>query len=195
MRYVCNLFVCLFVVGLGTFALGEKNMGKQAVEKKGSIPRLVSLGNKERMKLLEQLSQERVNVLAALVSQLDSANPKEVNISIAFLLGVNRMEQAASHLSRLITLEADIVEHSREPLWGRYPVVEALIRIGNPAIPEMIKNIEVSDDEKVRELSTRVIRYIDGPEIAKVRLEKAMKKQSDEVKKAKLQHALESIRQ
>ena len=191
MKYAFCLVLCCLVFGIGTFVFAENkpNMDQQLQV----ISRLASLGNDERMRLLEQLSKDRSDLQAELISQLNGANPNEVNISVAYLLGLNRMEQSVRHLSRLITLEVDVRNHSREPMWDRYPVVEALIRIGSPAIPEMIKNIETSDDQKVRELSAKVIRYIDGPEIAKFRLEKATEKQTDPGKKAKLKAAMEGV--
>jgi hypothetical protein len=64
----------------------------------------------------------------------------------------------------------------------------------NPAIPKMIKNIESNDDANVRKLSATVIRYVDGPDIAKFRLEKAIESQSDPTKKARLKAAIEEIK-
>jgi hypothetical protein len=101
------------------------------------------------------------------------------------------MEGSVKVLSKYITFARDHeVPHGREPLWGRYPVVEALIKIGRPAIPIMIANLENSTDILVRELSARVIRYIEEPEIGKVIIEIAMKKQADAAKKKKLQASL-----
>lgn len=195
MRYLCGLAaVCFLMIGLGTFALGEKNMEKQGIGKTSSIPRFASLGKEEQMKVLQQLSRERIDVMGSLISQLEESNPKEANFAIAYLLGFYRMEQSVPHLSKYIALKIEKIERVKAlPLYGEYPVVEALIRIGNPAIRQMIKNIESSDDEKVRKLSARVIRYVDGPEIAKFRLEKTIEKQSDPTKKSRLKAALESM--
>jgi hypothetical protein len=191
MKYLLCLVVGCFLLGIGILVAGEPN-NKKTDKKSQRIPKFASMGNDERMRLLEQLSKDRVDFEGQLLVQLDKANPKEVTFAIAFLLGFNRMEDSVRFLSPLIALEADMTENNHIP-WGRYPVAEALIRIGGPSIPAMMKNIETSDDKKVCELSAEVIRYVDGPEIAKFRLEKAMEKQADPGKKAKLKAAVEHI--
>ena len=85
-----------------------------------------------------------------------------------------------------------MLQAHRRPRWGGSPIVEALIRIGNPAVPEMIKNIETSKDKKVRDLSASVIKYVMGQDIAKIVLEKAIKDKSDAVK-ANFKAAIKSI--
>jgi hypothetical protein len=197
MKYVLCLVVCCFVIGIGIFVSREPNkktdMPNKITENKSHrLPKFASMKNDERMRLIEQLSKERVDFEGQLLVQLDKANPKEVTFAVVFLLGFNRMEAAVGHLSPLITLEADITDNNHIP-WGRYPVAEALIRIGGPAIPEMIKSIETSDDQKVRDLSAEVICYVDGPEIAIFRLEKLMDKQADSGKKARLKAAVKHI--
>jgi HEAT repeat protein len=181
------------MVGFGANVFGENNEATATTSI--SIPKLTSIQEGERLKLLNQLSKDRSNLQTKLLSQLDESNPKEVTFGIAYLLGVYRMDQAVRHLSKYIALkneQSDLVK--RLPLYGEYPIVEALIRIGNPAIPAMIENIESSDDENVRKLSARVIRYIDGTEIANFRLAKRMENESDPIKKARLIAAMESIR-
>lgn len=159
------------------------------------IPKLASTREGERLKLLNQLSKDRSDLQAKLLSQLDESNPTALNLGIAYLLGVYRMDQTVQDLSKYIALKnVQSMDNKRLPLYGEYPVVEALIRIGNPAIPEMLRNIESSDDDNVRKLSARVIRYIDGTEIAQFRLEKRMEAESDQIKKMRLRVAIESIR-
>lgn len=159
------------------------------------ISKLASLQEGERLKLLNQLSKDHSDLQTKLLSQLDESNPKAVNFGIAYLLGVYRMDQAVQHLSKYIALRnVQSMDNKRLLLYGEYPVVEAMIRIGNPVIPEMLKNIESSDDENIRKLSARVIRYIDGAEIALFRLKKREENESDQIKKMRLRVAIESIR-
>ncbi len=196
MKYLFCLGVSFLIVVSGSLSLAQRQTQNRGLNEKGVMPRLASLGSDERMKLLERASTDRSDLQTALISQLrDESNPKEVTISIAFLLGLHRMGQAVQDLSKHIALtNRPLLDDDRRPLIGEYPVVDALIRIGGPAIPEMIKNIETSDDEKVRELSAKVIRYVDGPEIARFRLQKAMEKQSDPGKKARLKAAMDGIK-
>jgi len=72
-----------------------------------------------------------------------------------------------------------------------FPCVGALTGIGKPSIPAMINNLATSEVEKVRELSARVIRNVEGTEIGRIVLEKAIEEQGDRGKKARLTAALE----
>jgi hypothetical protein len=73
-------------------------------------------------------------------------------------------------------------------------VIDALIAIGNPSIPAMIRNLADSDDARVRELSLQVLTRIDGDkDISKLRLQRALKTGKDSQKQARLQAALKSL--
>lgn len=194
MRNIYCLILCGLVIGMWSVANGEKDVSKEKTDKSKSVPQLNSLSNGDRIKVLGQLSKDRSDLQTALISQLDESNPKEVNFAIAYLLGMYRMEQAVGSLSKYIALEAETGIEKHSALWDRYPVVEALIRIGNPAVPEMLKNIETSQDKKVRELSARVIRYVMGADIAKIVLQSAMQDKSDSVK-VNFKAAIESLRE
>jgi hypothetical protein len=188
--------VSFLIVVIGSLALAQKGAQNPGIEKKAPTPRLASVGSAERMQLLERASRDRSDLQAALIGQLrDESNPKEVTICIAYLLGVHRMGETLPDLSKYIALtNYTLLEENRRPLLGECPVVDALIRIGDPAIPQMIKTVETSGDQRVRELSAKVIRYVDGPEIARFRLQKAIERQSDPAKKARLKAAMDGIK-
>ena len=79
------------------------------------------------------------------------------------------------------------------PILG-HPAVEALIKIGNPSIPAVIRNLAESDDAKVRELSLKVLKSIDGDkDISQLRLQKAFKAETASQKQARLQAALKDL--
>jgi hypothetical protein len=113
---------------------------------------------------------------------MDGSNVKEVKVAAAYLLGLHRMEEGVPRLSKIITIEMEWKDARAEGLWGRYPIVEALIRIGMPAVPQMVANIEESTDEQVCTLSAQVIRYVMGPEAARFTLESAMENKAEGVK-------------
>ena len=72
--------------------------------------------------------------------------------------------------------------------------MHALIKIGNPSIPAVIRNLAESDDAKVRELSLTALYHIDGDkDITQLRLQKALKAEKDLQKQARLQAALKSL--
>lgn len=183
--------VCLLLIAMYVFAYAGPDTKNKTKSKKELIARMAALNDKERMEFLGELSKERSDIQGNLIHQLGASDSKEMKSAAAFLLGMYRMDQSVYHLSKFITLENEhIVPNTKEPLWDRYPVVEALIRIGKPAVPEMLRNIRTSDDEKTRELSARVIRYVEGPEIGRIILEKALEKQDDTKQKSRLEEAL-----
>jgi hypothetical protein len=189
MKFFCS-GICIILTGVAVLAVDQTNMKIQADANTALIGQMGALNDEERIELVEQLIKERIHMERNLIRQLDNSKTKQAKFAVAFLLGYYRMEKSVPHLSKLITLEAQGTKQKRENLWDRYPVVEALIRIGNPAIPEMIRNIETSEDNKVRELSARVIRYVEGAEIGRIVIEKAIEKQTDPRRKARLEAAL-----
>ena len=146
--------------------------------------------------MLKDNDQYFLQTQATLLSCLGSAN-EDVKFYAAYLLGAYRYPQAVSGLANNITLEDKIrpqMQKQREWYWDLYPAMEALIRIGNPAIPAMIRNLEESNDANVRELSLKVIYFIDkDKDIARLRLQKAAEAQKDLQKKARLQSALKAL--
>jgi hypothetical protein len=70
----------------------------------------------------------------------------------------------------------------------------ALIEIGNPSTPAVIRNLADSDDPKVRELSLRVLTRIDNDkDISQLRLQKVLKAETDPKKQARLKAALNAL--
>jgi HEAT repeat protein len=111
----------------------------------------------------------------------------------AYFLGIMRAEGAADSLAAQIGIQAQAHGMS-DPLCGYEPAANALIAIGNPAIPAVIRNLAESGDAQVREISLRVLKRIDDDlDITQLRLEKALKKETDGAKQARLQAALKAL--
>jgi len=183
--------LCIALIGIGVVASTGKDLKDDTGTNGERIARIAGLGNKERMELVEELANERVVIQGNLINQLGGSQSKRTTFAAAFLLGLYRMEQSVDHLSKFIALENEETELSgRIPLWGHYPVAEALIRIGKPAIPAMLRNIETSDTAKVRELSIQVIRYVEGHEIGRIILEKQLAQATDSRTRRQFETAL-----
>jgi HEAT repeat protein len=126
-------------------------------------------------------------------------NPQSTNFdqcAAAYYLGEMRAPEAADVLATKITLKLDFKHISIDGL----PVMpidfptEALIKIGNPSIPAVIRNLAESDDAKVRELSLKVLYRIDGDkDIVQLRLQKVLNAEKDLQKQARLQLALKAL--
>jgi hypothetical protein len=113
----------------------------------------------------------------------------------AYYLGRLHAAEAAESLASHITLSLE----SKDPghhQWAEMdywaiPAMSALCSIGNPAIPALVKNLAMSDDAAVRERSLKALSLIEGDkEIVQLRLEKALKGETDARKRERLQAAL-----
>lgn len=160
---------------------------------KSRLSKMDKLNESERDVLLNDAIIESRDIQGVLLQKLDVQNDT-VKFHAAYMLGEYRFEQAVDSLSHVITLEDKLpVQQQAEKYRPRFPAVHALIRIGNPSIPVMIRNIETSGDEKVQKLSLLVVIYIQGAEVTQAVLKSAIGKQDNPEKKAKLQSALETV--
>lgn len=118
----------------------------------------------------------------------------------AFYLGEFKANQSVSVLAQNITLQLKMQDYSDVgsiqglPLVVGFAAQDALIKIGIPCIPAVIRNLAESDDAKVRELSLQVLYRIEGDkDILQLRLQKALVAEKDSAKQARLQTALKSL--
>jgi hypothetical protein len=105
-----------------------------------------------------------------------------------------RASEAVNVLALGIALEINSVSNDHLTLLQGPIVMKALIKIGNPSIPAVMKNLAESDDAKVRALSLQVIERIDkDKDISALRLQKAIKAETDAQKQSRLQVALKAL--
>jgi len=141
----------------------------------------------------EQFSEELLGVLK------DPKTSKLNQCAAAHYLGKMRVSDAVSALADDIKLRLDksqlpLMKHSVVTDITEHPAMDALINIGNPSIPAVIRNLAENDDAKVRELSLQVLYRIDGDkDISQLRLQRALKAEKDLQKQARLQAALKSL--
>jgi HEAT repeat protein len=124
-------------------------------------------------------------------------NPKSSNpnrCAAAFYLGEMRSPNAVDALAPEIMLHLNGVSIDEIPMIMGNPVADALVKIGNPSIPAVIRNLAESDDVQVRKLSLQVLYRIDGDkDISQLRLQKALKVEKDSQKQARLRVALKAL--
>ncbi|HEY1661496.1 MAG TPA: HEAT repeat domain-containing protein [Verrucomicrobiae bacterium] len=142
------------------------------------------------------------NYLASKLVQIlkEEKSPSLNRCASAFYLGEMRRSDSANALAETILLSVDMSKINLMglpdvlPAMGKYPAMEALVKIGNPSIPAVIRNLAQSDDPNVRELSLQVLTRIDGDkDISQLRLQKALKAETDSQKQMRLQSALKSL--
>jgi HEAT repeat protein len=160
------------------------------------VAKFEQLTDQERVAALENNDGSLYQLNKMLISKLGSTN-KDVRFYAAYFLGVYRFPEAAKTLAQCISLE-DRVRTSSDGfhfwVWIRYPAMEALMKIGSPAISPLIQNLEESDDATVRKLSLFVLCFIDGDkDIVQLRLQIALKSEKDPKKQARIQAAIKSL--
>ena|SRR5271157_2306329 len=133
----------------------------------------------------ERLSEELLKIFK------ESQSSNFERCAAAFYLGEIHASNAVDALASNITLS---LKRPTNRLTMRPPAIEALIKIGNPSIPAVIRNLADNADTQVRGFSLKVLYCIDGDrDIVQLRLQKAMAAQSDQQNKARLQLALKAL--
>lgn len=192
---VC-LVVCLFAFGTPMIGVGPR-AGEKG-EKKAHLPWAVSaalrLEGKAQTEQLAALAQEYRDMEVKLIMELDKAPHVEEKCAVVFLMGWYRSVTCVPELARNVTLKYERTKpDDKKPLWGMYPVVEALSAIGKPAIRPMLQNIETGADGEFRRLSSEVIRQVEGKEVARFILELELKKPKTATGRKRLQEALDYV--
>ncbi|MBU1858224.1 MAG: hypothetical protein KKC28_14700 [Verrucomicrobia bacterium] len=158
-----------------------------------SAERLKNARERERLAVINSIEKEYngkksndlQNSLIEILAQPEYSN--EAKCAAAVLIGRCKIDKGLDMLSKNISL----FDGSPDPIgFETFPAKLALIRIGKPATPFMIKNLEESDNEVVRDLSAQVISAVEGSEGGRFVIEKAIEKQTDKDKRQKLEAIL-----
>lgn len=177
-------------------AVGGRTGEKKAMSQQESdwIKHLDKMDNQTRMGLLSKVDEERSALLGALLRQLDPSASKDVQAAAIYLIGRYHFSQGVPELIRRIDVDTgDQPKKTAEPLWERYPAMEALITIGLPSVHPAIELLANDSDELRRTLATKVVRYVEGPDVARFVLDRAYTKETDPKRKANLKDAVARI--
>jgi HEAT repeat protein len=158
-------FLLLFTSSLTTAYSEDATV----VDSKSGFDRLKKLVEEQqrRSEEADKLSEEREKIIQELIQVAEDEDDKSIKKYYAIeLLGKYRAEKAVEVISDYMLVDSPL------PYVGDYAIrlltdhvaLKALIKIGMPAIPQMINNILYSDDHEVkkRELSALVIIEILG---------------------------------
>jgi hypothetical protein len=148
-------------------------------------------------KVANDFHMERQRLGSELLQNLkdpDSSNLRKC--ASAYYLGELGITEAVDTLSTQIKLDLDMshIQVDGLPRLPGHPAMEALIEIGAVSIPAVIRNLAESDDAQCRELSLTVLCRIEGDkDVVQLRLEKALKLETNSQKQLRLQSALKSL--
>ena len=152
---------------------------------------LDTLDERSRMELLSQVDEQRQELLLILLKYLDTSCSVNVQAAAIYLMGRHRLSEGIEELIRRIDFDAgENLLLSALPLWDRYPAMEALINIGQPAVPAAVELLAKDMNDLRRDLAVKVIRYVEDAEIARFILARAQSNEPDQNRKANLQDAI-----
>lgn len=151
----------------------------------------------EMDRVFEQANKNRNDTIRELLAVFrDDGSSIKRKAYAAYYLGQMHAAEAVDSLAANITILFPISGHLYfdEANWRGPASANALVSIGIPAIPALIRNLEESDDENVRRLSLETLSRIEGDkDVVQLHLKKALEAQKDQAKKARLEAALKTL--
>lgn len=138
--------------------------------------------------LKTKVAEDVINILKS-----DTSSNQD-RCAAAYIIGLFSFEQGIQ------TLINEFMLYNNEPTGldiiklgeGEYPALGALVKIGEPATPEIINVIESNTNSYQLQLAAKVILFIKGQEDGAEFLKQAIDSQTDRKKKENLQAALSS---
>jgi hypothetical protein len=192
-----RIFTVSVIIILSTNAFADDT--NEAVKTKDMMASLQNNYLPTVERTISDFSSERQQMIADLLNVFKDAKSSNLSQCAAgYCLGEIRASEAADTLASKITLELDLSKYPIDhfPICAGTPILQALVKIGNPSFPAVIRNLEESDDIQVRDLSLKVLYRIDGDkDIVQLRLQKALKAEKDPQKQARIQAAIKSLRE
>lgn len=160
------------------------------------MKRLDKLEQREQFALLSKVDEQRLELLGVLMTHLGTSTSLDVQAAAAYLIGRHRLSEGVTALMERIELDAARPPmKGPEPLWERYPAMEALITIGKPSVRPSIELLATEDNPIRRELAIKVIRYVEGPEVAEFILQKELAAEGDSARRDRLKGVLDLLGQ
>ena len=151
----------------------------------------------DRLNATVQLDAQRAETIHKLIAIADSTNSPEIKVHAVVVLGEYRAVEAVPALLKNLDwdqLHGGIISSTKEDWALRlWPVSSALEKIGVPAVPALMDQIEGTDDAKTIGKCVSICEKIEGADVAQFRLEKALKTETDTQKRARLETALKVI--
>jgi len=188
-------FVCL-VLMMTVIALHSRSPAKQ--EEGMTVEQLLALvrsaSEEDHDRATERFWEERRRLLRELCDIVDPKNAdkhsNDSRLAACLLLGETRAPEATRTLALALENPPRIPASRHDLSWRDWGLLDALIRIGRPAVPEMIKNIRTSDNENVVETSVDVLWYVLGGKRHTLELiDKLIARETDEQVKKRLANA------
>ena len=204
MKIASVFIIVLSIAVLGlNFLAGEENEPTESDSK--SIKEILMGKDIEAVgRLKVRLPEERREMIQDLIFIVEKEPTEEkgvldgVQVVAAYLLGELRAEEAVKPLANKIDVGAGVIY--AKTMGTVWPCFGALKRIGKPASLECLERLAAEDEKKIegqrigrRGLFLMVVRDVEGEEVAKFMLQRAIEKEKDEKRKANLSSALDLL--
>ena len=199
-RRACGRTIAAAVVTVVVFtaaAATNSKPGQQEISMQ--IERLRSEERRTRDRAVDAILQDRLGTVEKLIPLIDPDNATQYSdqtrCAAAYLLGKLRAVEAVPVLSRAL---ADEPGPKKRADISRYdaPVWTALVRIGRPAVPAMIENIETSDHRILRKKSLDVLNHVLGGKRRLLELLAKLEKRTDDKQtRRRLQECITRVRE
>lgn len=152
---------------------------------------LDTLNERSRMRLLSQVDEQRNELLGILLKHLGTSSSRNVQAAAIYLIGRHRLADGVGELIKLIDFDPGRQpQPGPEPLWEQYPAMEALITIGKPSVSAAVELLATDPNDLRRSLAVKVVRYVEGADVAEFIFQKAQAATQDATRKALLQDAV-----
>jgi len=163
---------------------------QKAVEREGELKQITEATSlKDQYASIDQLLLQRHAQALILTDQIDSSMHR-VAFSAAFLAGQLKLEETLPALIRRIdvkNLHVQSVDRDRQPLWGVYPMSEAVQQFGNKATPALLSHLASTDDDPMKhKIVVDTLVNIEGSSIAPLIINGAINQETDPVRRNRL---------
>lgn len=158
------------------------------------MKKLDTLDDRSRMDLCSQVDEQRNELLTVLLRHLNTGLSVNIKTAAIYLIGRHRLSNAVRELIKQIDFDSESQSRgSPLPLWGQYPAMEALINIGQPAVPAAVELLALDMNDLRRDLAVKVVRYVEDGEVAGFILTRAHAAETDPNRKTNLQDAMNRL--
>jgi hypothetical protein len=160
----------------------ERDQAQREVLKQRDIltHTLVELLNREGDDV-EQWRQERTQVKTAVHVLGESRDPSAVDALV-------------KHLNTGRNIEEGFDSSAWPSSWGPNTVASALINIGKPSVPPVLDVLAETTDTEIARQCGLIIRSVEGKEVGRFILEKAIEREENPQKRANLERAVPFFR-
>lgn len=159
------------------------------------INKLDTLDERSQMRLLSQVDEQRNELLGVLLRHLGTSSSINVQAAAIYLIGRHRLSDGVTELTQRVDFAPETPPmKGPEPLWDQYPAMEALISIGKPSTPAAIGLLASDSNDLRRNLAVKIIRYVEGAEVAEFILQNEQNNEGDPQRKTMLADALLRLR-